>query len=62
MIQEATKNARMAAQQFAEDSESKLGKIMWASQGQFTITDRDSNTPHIKKIRVVTSVNYSLKN
>ena len=62
MIQEATKNARMAAQQFAEDSGSKLGKIMWASQGQFSITDRDSNTPHIKKIRVVTSVNYSLKN
>ncbi len=62
MIREATKNARLAAQQFAEDSESKLGKMMWASQGQFTISDRDSNTPHIKKIRVVTSVNYSLKN
>lgn len=62
MIQEATENARKAAQQFAEDSDSRLGKIMWASQGQFTITDRDSNTPHIKKIRVVTSVNYSLKN
>lgn len=62
MIQEATKNARLAAQQFAEDSGSKLGKIMWASQGQFSISDRDSNTPHIKKIRVVTSVNYSLKN
>lgn len=62
MIQEATKNARLAAQQFAEDSGSRLGKIMWASQGQFSITDRDGNTPHIKKIRVVTSVNYSLKN
>lgn len=62
MIQEATKNARLAAQQFAQDSGSKLGKIMWASQGQFSISDRDSNTPHIKKIRVVTSVNYSLKN
>ncbi len=62
MIAEATKNARKAAEQFAKDSDSKLGKIMWASQGQFSIYDRDSNTPYIKKVRVVTSVNYSLKN
>ena len=62
MIKEATKNARLAAEQFAEDSDSKLGKIVWASQGQFSITDRDGNTPYIKKIRVVTSVNYSLVN
>ncbi len=62
MIAEATRNARKAAEQFAKDSESKLGKIVWASQGQFSITDRDNNTPYIKKVRVVTSVNYSLKN
>ena len=62
MIAEATRNARKAAEQFAKDSDSKLGKIVWASQGQFSITDRDNNTPYIKKVRVVTSVNYSLKN
>ncbi|MBQ8034113.1 MAG: SIMPL domain-containing protein [Bacteroidales bacterium] len=62
MIAEATRNARKAAEQFAKDSDSRLGKIVWASQGQFSITDRDNNTPYIKKVRVVTSVNYSLKN
>ena len=62
MIAEATRNARKAAEQFANDSDSRLGKIVWASQGQFSITDRDNNTPYIKKVRVVTSVNYSLKN
>jgi hypothetical protein len=62
MIEEATKNARAAADKFAKDSDSKLGKIKNASQGQFTIVDRDSNTPYIKTVRVVTTVNYYLKN
>ena len=62
MIEEATQNAREAAQQFAEDSGSRLGKIKTASQGTFTIEDRDSNTPYIKKVRVVSSVTYYLKN
>ncbi len=62
MIEEATKNARLAAEKFAIDSGSKLGKIRDASQGQFSITDRDANTPYIKNIRVVTTVNYYLKN
>ena len=61
MIDEATQNARAAAQKFAEDSESKLGKIKTASQGQFSVEDRDENTPHIKKVRVVTSVQYFLE-
>lgn len=61
MIEEATKNAREAAEKFAKDSESRLGKIKTANQGTFTIADRDSNTPHIKKVRVVTSVTYYLK-
>lgn len=60
MIEEATRNARASAIKFAEDSESHLGKIKDASQGTFTITDRDSNTPYIKKVRVVTSVTYYL--
>ena len=62
MIEEATKNARTAAEKFAKDSDSRLGKILNASQGQFTIEDRDANTPYIKSIRVVTTVNYYLKN
>lgn len=61
MIEEATRNARVAAEKFAKDSDSKLGKIRDANQGQFTITDRDSNTPYIKNVRVVTTVNYYLK-
>ena len=56
MIEEATRNAREAAQKFAKDSDSRLGKIKTANQGTFTIEDRDSNTPYIKKVRVVTTV------
>ena len=62
MIEEATQNARETAQKFAQDSDSRLGKIKTANQGTFTIEDRDSNTPYIKKVRVVTSVTYYLKN
>ena len=61
MIETATKNARETAEKFAADSNSKLGKIKRATQGQFTITDRDSNTPYMKNVRVVTSVDYYLK-
>jgi hypothetical protein len=60
MIEEATKNAREVAVKFAKDSESKLGKIKSANQGTFSIEDRDSNTPYIKKVRVVTNVTYYL--
>jgi len=60
MIEEATKNARMAAEQFAKDSGSKVGKIRSASQGLFTITDRDMNSPDRKNVRVVTTVEYYL--
>lgn len=61
MIEEANKNAREAAEQFAKDCDSRVGKIQNATQGLFTIGDRDANTPHIKKVRVVTNVTYSLK-
>lgn len=60
MIEEATRNAREVAGKFAQDSASTLGKIKTASQGQFSIEDRDSNTPHIKKVRVVSTVEYYL--
>ncbi|MBQ9523550.1 MAG: SIMPL domain-containing protein [Bacteroidaceae bacterium] len=61
MIAEATKNARKTAEQFATDSNSELGKIKTADQGQFSINDRDQNTPWLKNIRVVTTVVYYLK-
>ena len=60
MIREATANARLAAEQFAEDSGSHIGKIKTASQGSFSISDRDSSTPQIKRVRVVTSITYTL--
>ena len=62
MIEEATHNARKAAEQFAKDSESELGKIKSASQGLFTVSDRDSYTPYVKRVRVVTTVNFYLGN
>jgi len=60
MIEEATKSARASAEKFAKDSDSSLGKIKRASQGQFSIENRDSSTAHIKKIRVVSTVEYYL--
>ena len=61
MIAPATRSAREAADKFAQDSHSKVGSIKSASQGQFSITDRDSFTPWIKNVRVVTTVTYYLQ-
>ena len=61
MVEEATRNARAVAEKFAADSESTLGGIKTASQGQFSIYDRDENTPYIKMVRVVTTIEYFLK-
>jgi hypothetical protein len=60
MVEEATRKARQIALKFAADSKSKLGKIKRASQGQFSIKPRDKNNPHIKKVRVVSTVEYYL--
>ncbi|MBV6642046.1 MAG: SIMPL domain-containing protein [Cyclobacteriaceae bacterium] len=61
MIEEATNNAREVAEKFAKDSNSQVGKIMRANQGLFTISDRDQNTPEIKTVRVVSTIEYQLK-
>jgi hypothetical protein len=60
MIADATKDARRAAEQFAIDSAAQVGAIRRAQQGLFSIEDLDANTPHRKKVRVVTTVDYFL--
>ena len=60
MIETATIEARKVAEKFAEDSDSRLGKIKTASQGQFSISNRDKNNPHIKNVRVVSTIEYYL--
>ncbi len=60
MVEEATRQAREVAEKFAADSQSTLGKIRQASQGQFSVEARDQNNPHIMKVRVVSTVEYYL--
>jgi hypothetical protein len=62
MVEEATKNAREVAEKFARDSDSRVGEIRIARQGLFTISDRDENTPEIKIVRVVSTIDFQLKN
>lgn len=61
MIQEATKNARIAAEQFSKDSQTSLGKLRNASQGWFQIDDRDDATPEQKVVRVIVEVQYEVE-
>lgn len=61
MIEEATKNARLAADKFTADSHSKVGKIKTASQGQFSIDDSDSSNPWLKNVRVVSTIVYYIE-
>ncbi len=61
MIAESLENARTAADEFAKNSHSRIGKMRTASQGVFEIDDLDENTPQVKKVRVVTTVEYYLK-
>ena len=59
MIEEATQNARAVAQKFADDAQCSLGSIRRASQGQFSI-ESDEYQPWVKRVRVVTTVDYFL--
>ena len=61
MIAESLEKARESAEEFAKNSHSKIGKMRTAHQGYFEIDDLDENTPQIKKVRVVTTVEYYLK-
>ena len=61
LIAEATASARESALQFAKDSDSRIGGIRSANQGVVTISDRDQSSPQVKKVRVVTTVEYFLR-
>jgi hypothetical protein len=61
LIAEATANARRSAEQFAADSGARLGGIRTANQGVVSIEDRDQGSPHVKKVRVVSTVEYFLR-
>ena len=61
LIAEATAAARDSAVQFAKDSDSRLGGIRSANQGVVSITDRDQSSPQVKRVRVVTTVEYFLR-
>ena len=61
MVEEAIRNARATAQKFADDAGCRLGDLRSAQQGQFSIEDRDSNTPYIKRVRVGNTMEYALE-
>ncbi len=61
MVKEAMANALATAEQFAKDANAKIDGVITAQQGQFSIDDRDGNTPYIKRIRVVNTVEYAIK-
>ncbi|HYW31659.1 MAG TPA: SIMPL domain-containing protein [Gemmatimonas sp.] len=68
MIAEATARAREGAEQFATDSRSALTGIRRATQGVFEILPRDQaqgiseESQVTKRVRVVTTVEYGLRN
>lgn len=65
MLREATKNARIAANEFAENAGAHVGSISSASQGSFQITDVGEEYGDQRKIekdvRVVTNITFYLK-
>jgi hypothetical protein len=67
MIQEATRAARAAAEQFAADAGARVGGIRQANQGVFVILPRDQaagieeETQVHKTVRVVTTIEYHLQ-
>lgn len=70
LLAEATKNARLTAQQFASDSGAKVGKIRSANQGVIQIfgtNGNDESSPYSptstpgKKVRVVSTFEFELR-
>ena len=67
MLEEATRNATAAAQEFAKSSNSKVGKIRRAQQGVFSILPREQANNAMesaqinKRVRVVSTVEFWLE-
>lgn len=65
MLKEATKNARIAANEFAANAGARVGSISNASQGSFSIVDAGEDygdTSKIEKdVRVVTNITFYLR-
>ena len=65
MVAAATKDARASAEQFAEDSGTSVGNIKSATQGLFSISspvsDYDAESSLMKKVRVVTRVQFFIE-
>ena len=61
MIQEANRNARLAAERFAADANSPVGAVRHAIQGPFEVNDVNSASPERKLVRVVTTVDFYLQ-
>jgi hypothetical protein len=69
MIEESTKNATAAGEQFAKDAGATLGKIKTANQGTFSIAARDQvdawsdneRQAINKRVRVVSTITFFLK-
>ncbi len=61
MLAEAIKNARATADDFAENSNSSVGKVSRGNQGVFDISDKDPSSPEYKKIRLVSTLRFLLK-
>lgn len=67
MLEEATRNATAAAQEFAKSSDSKVGKIRRAQQGVFSILPREQANNAMesaqinKRVRVVSTVEFWLE-
>ena len=60
MLGEAISNAKVSAEQFADDADARLGGISRANQGVFSITEKDPGSPEYKKIRVVSTLRFML--
>jgi len=60
MLAEAIQNARVSAQQFADNAGSSIGGIARGNQRVFDITDKDPASPEFKKIRVVSTLRFLL--
>lgn len=67
MLEQATKNAKEAAYEFAKSSESKVGKIRRANQGVFSILPREQSNGSYesqqieKTVRVVSTIEFWLE-